>query len=89
MTEVKDVLPLAEEIMRFNVCMSEMLAFHRAVYEKADMERMPLDRAAYKVVEDIRYYLQLGGLKLQRQFKGFSKQQLSTDFQTVQIYWYQ
>ncbi|MFY9797398.1 MAG: hypothetical protein WAJ93_17065, partial [Candidatus Nitrosopolaris sp.] len=38
-------------------------AFHSAVHEKADMERIPLDAAAYRIAEDIRYYLQLGGLK--------------------------
>ena len=59
----KDVLPLAEQIMRLNVGIGELLAFHSAVYEKAEMERIPLDTAAYKVVEDIRDYSQLGGLK--------------------------
>jgi transposase-like protein len=59
----KDVLPLAEQIMRFNVGIGELLAFHSAVYEKVDMERIPPDTAAYKVVEDIRDYSQLGGLK--------------------------
>ena len=59
----KDVLPLAEQIMRFNVGIGELLAFHCAVYEKADMERVSPDRAAYKVVEEIRDYSQLGGLK--------------------------
>jgi hypothetical protein len=33
------------------------------VYEKADIERIPLDTAAYKTVEDIQDYSQLGGLK--------------------------
>jgi chromosome segregation ATPase len=59
----KDVLPLTEQIMRLNVGIGEILALHSAVYEKADMERIPLDTAAYKVVEDIRDYSQLGGLK--------------------------
>jgi hypothetical protein len=27
----------------------ELIAFHSAVYEKADMERIPLDTAAYKI----------------------------------------
>ena len=60
---VKDVLPLAEQIMRLKVGIGELLAFHSAVYEKSDMERIPPDTAAYKVVEDIRDYSQLGGLK--------------------------
>jgi hypothetical protein len=48
---------------RLNVGIGELLAFHSAVYEKSDMERIPPDTAAYKVVEDIRDHLQLGLLK--------------------------
>jgi hypothetical protein len=44
--KVKDVLPLAEQIVRLNVGISELLAFHSAVYEKADIERIPVDTAA-------------------------------------------
>ena len=40
--KVKDVLPLGEQIMRLKVGIAELLAFHSAVYEKADMERYPL-----------------------------------------------
>jgi hypothetical protein len=61
--KVKDVLPLAEQIMRLKVGIGEILAFHSAVYEKADMEKIPLDAAAYRIAEDIKYYRQLGGLK--------------------------
>jgi predicted RNase H-like nuclease (RuvC/YqgF family) len=63
LTTVKDVLPLAEQITRLKMGIGELLAFHSAVYEKADMERIPLDTAAYKIVEDIQHYSQLGGLK--------------------------
>ncbi|MGA8082681.1 MAG: hypothetical protein WCC17_00615 [Candidatus Nitrosopolaris sp.] len=49
-------MPLAEQIMRLKVDIGELLAFHSAVLEKADMERIPLDAAAYRIVEDIRYY---------------------------------
>ena len=56
-------MPLAEEITRLKIGIGELLAFHSAVYEKADMERIPLDTAAYKIVEDIRDYSQLGRLK--------------------------
>jgi hypothetical protein len=59
----KDVIPLAEQIMRFNIGIGELLAFHSAVYEKADMEKIPLDAAAYRTAEEIRYYRQLGGFK--------------------------
>jgi hypothetical protein len=53
---VKDVLPLAEQITQLKMGTSELLAFHSAVYEKAEMERIPLDTAAYKIVEDIQHY---------------------------------
>ena len=61
--KVKDVLPLAEQLIRFRIGIGEILAFHSAVYEKADMEKIPLDAAAYRIAEDIRYYRQLDGLK--------------------------
>ena len=64
---VKDVLPLAEQITQLKMGISELLAFHSAVYEKADMERIPLDTAAYKIVEDMQYYSKLGGLKKERE----------------------
>jgi hypothetical protein len=35
------------------------MAFHSAV----DIEKLPLDSAAYRIAEDIRYYQQLGGFK--------------------------
>jgi predicted RNase H-like nuclease (RuvC/YqgF family) len=63
LTTVNNVLPLAEQITRLNIGVGELLAFHCAVYEKADMEKIPLETAAYKIVEDIRNYSQLGGLK--------------------------
>ena len=55
--------PLAEQIMRLKLGIGELLAFHSAVYEKADMEKIPLGATAYRIAEDIRYYRQLGGLK--------------------------
>jgi hypothetical protein len=61
--KVKDVLPLAEQIIRFSIGIVEVLALHSAVFEKADAEKIPLDTAAYRFAEDIRDYRQLGGLK--------------------------
>lgn len=48
---MKDALPLAEQITQLKIGIGELLAFHSAVYEKADMGKIPLDTAAYKVVE--------------------------------------
>ena len=59
----KDFLPLAEQLIQFRIGIGEILAFHSAVYEKADMEKIPLDAAAYRIAEEITYYRQLGGFK--------------------------
>ena len=70
--EVKNTLPFAEQLLQYRVGISEVLAFKLAVDEKADMERTSRGAAAYNVIEEIREYSQLGGLKkeqdrLQRQ----------------------
>ena len=61
--KVKDVMPLAEQLIQFRIGIGEILAFHSVVYEKAETEKIPLDAGAYRIAEDIRYYRQLGGLK--------------------------
>jgi hypothetical protein len=61
--EVKDTLPLAEQLLQYGIGFSEVLAFLSAVDEKADMESTSRGAAAYKVIEEIRDYSQLGGLK--------------------------
>jgi hypothetical protein len=60
---VKDTLPYAEQLLQYGVGISEVLAFMLAVEEKADMERISRGAAAYKVIEELRDYSQLGGLK--------------------------
>jgi hypothetical protein len=57
------VLPLVEQIIQFRIGIGEILAFHSAVFEKADVEKIPLETAAYRIAEDIRDYRQLGGFK--------------------------
>jgi len=61
--EVKDTLLLAQQLLQYEVGISEVLAFMLAVDEKADMEKTSRRAAAYKVIEEIRDYSQLGGLK--------------------------
>jgi septal ring factor EnvC (AmiA/AmiB activator) len=61
--EVKDTLPLAQQLLQYGVGINEALAFMLAVDEKADMERTSRGTAAFKIMEDIREYSQLGGLK--------------------------
>ena len=80
--KVKDVLPLAEQLIRFKIGIGEVLAFHSVVYEKADMEKIPLDAGAYRIAEDIGYYRQLGGLK-KEQTKPFNRSACLTRFRQI------
>ena len=60
---VKDTLPLAEQLLQYGIGINEVIAFKLAVDEKADLERTSRGAAAFKIMEDIREYLQLGGLR--------------------------
>ena len=61
----QSVLPLAEQIIRLPIGIGELLAFHTAVSEKAEMHHMSMESAAYRVIEDIQDYNKLGGIKNQ------------------------
>ena len=58
-----DTLPFAEQLLQYGVGINEVLAFMLAVDEKADVESISRGTAAYKVIEEIRNYSQLGGVK--------------------------
>ena len=57
------MLPFAEQLSQYEVGINEVVVFKLAVDEKADMESISRGAAAYKVIEEIRDYSQLGGLK--------------------------
>jgi hypothetical protein len=59
------VLPLSEQIIRLRIGVDELLAFHTAVCEWAEMHNMSMESAAYRVIEDIRDYNKLNGIKKQ------------------------
>jgi hypothetical protein len=61
------VLPLAEQIALFRITIDELLAFHNAVLEKAEAQRIPPETAAYKVIEEIKQLSVLGGLIKQQE----------------------
>ena len=61
----QSVLPLAEQISRLPIGLGELLAFHTAVSETAEMNNLSMESAAYRVIEDIQYYNKLGGIKKQ------------------------
>ena len=58
-----EVRPLCEQIVRLRIGMSELLAFHAAVSEKAEMYNLSMESVAYRVIEDIQYYNKSGGIK--------------------------
>jgi hypothetical protein len=66
MARCQGVLPLCEQIVRLRIGISELLAFHTAVSEKAEMYNLSIGGAAYRVIEDIRDYDKLGGMNKQQ-----------------------
>jgi hypothetical protein len=61
----QSVLPLCEQIVRIRIGIGQLLAFHTAVSEKSEIHNLSMDRAAYRVMEDIQDYNKLGGIKKQ------------------------
>jgi hypothetical protein len=57
---------LCEQIIRLRIGLGELLAFHTAISEKAEMNNLSMERASYRVIEDIQYYNKLGGMKKQQ-----------------------
>ena len=65
MARCQEVLPMSEQIVRLGIGVPELLALHSAVLKKADTDNLSRDRAAYHVIEEIRDYNNLGGMKKQ------------------------
>ncbi len=59
----REVLPMCEQIMRLRIGFPELLAFHVAVMKKSGKESIPMETAAYRVMEDIENYNRIGDLK--------------------------
>ena len=59
----RELLPMCEQIMRLGIGFPELLAFHGAVMKKSDTENIPMETAAYRVMEDIENYGRIGDLK--------------------------
>ena len=56
---------MCEQIVCLRICIEELLAFHTAVCEKSEMLNIPRESAAYRVIEDIRDYNKMCGMKKQ------------------------
>jgi hypothetical protein len=63
----KQILPLAEKIVAMHIGIGELLALDAAVNDAAEQYDLPISTAAFRVINDIRDYNKLGGLKKQLQ----------------------
>jgi hypothetical protein len=61
--QLKEVLPMCEQITRLGIGFSELVAYHTAVIKRADSGNIPTESAAYRVMEDIENYERIGDLK--------------------------
>jgi hypothetical protein len=61
----KDTLPLVEKIKAMKISMVELLVFDNAVHDIAEQYNLPIPAAAFQVINDIKDYNKLGGLKKQ------------------------
>jgi hypothetical protein len=61
----KDILPLCEQIVGLGIGIGELLALDTAVWEMAEMHKLSRESAAYRVIEDIKDYNKLGGMRKQ------------------------
>jgi hypothetical protein len=63
LTKYKEMLPLAELVQSMNVSGSELISFKVAVNEAAEQYGFPRSTAAAYVLNNIRDYNKIGGLK--------------------------
>jgi hypothetical protein len=61
----KQILPLAEKITAMKISMVELLVFDDAVSDTAEQYNLPIPAAAFQVINHIKDYNKLGGLKKQ------------------------
>src|SRR5689334_3915121 len=61
----KDTLPLAERIVAMRINTAGLLALEAAVNNTAEIYNLPIYTAAFRVMNDIKDYNKLGGLKKQ------------------------
>jgi hypothetical protein len=59
----REVLPMCEQIMKLRIGFSELVAFHTAVMKRADSGNIPMESAAYRVMEEIENYQRIMDLR--------------------------
>ena len=49
----KELIPLCEQLVPLGIGFFEIAAFHAAVMKRSNSENLPMETAAYRVMEDI------------------------------------
>jgi hypothetical protein len=63
----KEIIPLAEQTAVMRISVDELTAFKIAITEASQTYDLPISSAAYRVINDIKDYNKLGGLKRELQ----------------------
>ena len=63
MSKFKDVLPLTEDIAALGIGINELLAFKIGINEAAKYYNLPFASAAMRLIDDIKRYNKIDGLK--------------------------
>lgn len=54
---------MTKQFLELGIDFDEFLAFHAAIHECADMNRLDLKAAAWKLAQDLRTYRTVGGIE--------------------------
>lgn len=65
LNKYKEIIPLAEKIVAMRIGKSEFLSLDAAVTETSEQYNLPIPTAAFRVINDIKDYNRVGGLKKQ------------------------
>jgi hypothetical protein len=73
----KDVIPFTEEIVAFGIGIQELIGLEVAIKEAAKMYNLPFFASTMKLIEDVKSYNKIGGLK--RELQRLSLQKYALD----------
>jgi hypothetical protein len=63
----KDIIPFTEEIVAFGIGIQELIGLEVAIKEAAKMYNLPFFASTMKLIEDVKSYNKIGGLKRELQ----------------------
>jgi hypothetical protein len=66
-SKYKDVIPFTEEIVAFGIGIQELIGLEVAIKEAAKVYNLPFFASTMKLIEDVKSYNKIGGLKRELQ----------------------